>query len=279
MPLIVETFGLSDVGRVREINEDNFLCWNLGSPGSEGPSSFFLLGVADGIGGHAGGAVASGTAVEVVKGDLMEWAAVGPRPDVKAALAAVFQRANRQIFERAAATPELAGMGTTLVAAVVDGGAVTIANVGDSRAYQVRDGRLLQITRDHSWIAEQRRRNSLSERDLRNSPFKSMITRSLGFHETVEVDIYTVEAAEDDVLLFCTDGLYGPLPEKRILKIIKHKKNPKDICPALVQTAKEIRGDDNITAVAALFRGNSRGRKAALFDTVRLGPRPKDDVS
>ena len=276
MPLIVESFGQSDVGCVREFNEDNLLCSTLDSRGNEGDAAPVLLGVADGIGGHAGGAVASATAVEVVKEELTAWAAVVPRPDVKAALAAVFQRANRLIFERAAGAPELTGMGTTLVAAVVDGGAITIANVGDSRAYRVRDGKLLQLTNDHSWIAEQRRRNFMSEHDLQNSPFKSMITRSLGFHETVEVDIYDLEAAEGDLLLFCTDGLYGSVPEKKILKIVKRKKSPKEICPALIQTARDLRGDDNITAVAALFRGNAKGRKASLLDTVRLGPRPKD---
>lgn len=261
MPLNVEIFGQSDVGNVREFNEDNFLCSTLDAGGEEAAAAPVLVGVADGIGGHAGGAVASGAAVEAVKEELSAWAAVVPRPDVRAALAAVFQRANRLIFERAAGAAALTGMGTTLVAAVIESGAVTIANVGDSRAYRVRDGKLLQLTSDHSWIAEQRRRNFMSERDLQNSPFKSMITRSLGFQETVEVDIYTLEAAAGDLLLFCTDGLYGSVPEKKILKIVKRKKNPREICPALIQTARELRGDDNITAVAALFRP---------------GPRPKD---
>jgi protein phosphatase len=260
--LFLEAFGASDAGKVRETNEDNFVCWDLGSRDPGAMPTFFLLAVADGIGGHAGGAVASGIAAEVLKEDLTAWAATRPRPDVRAALAAVFQRVNRTIFERAAQAPELAGMGTTLTAAVVEGAAATVANVGDSRAYFVRDGKLLQITRDHSWIAEQRRRRLLSEDEIQNSPFKSMITRSLGFLEAIEVDTYDLTAEPGDYLLLCTDGLYGPLSAKRILKTFRRRKISKEISPALVEAAKDARGDDNITAVVARFREIPKRKRA-----------------
>jgi serine/threonine protein phosphatase PrpC len=276
VPLIIDAFGLSDVGRVREANEDNFILYGLKTSDSSPPP--FLLAVADGIGGHAGGAVASGLAIDVLKEEMSAWAATTPRPDIRAALGAVVQKANRKIFEKAAAETALVGMGTTLVAAVVEDRNATIINVGDSRAYYIRDGSLSQITQDHSWIAEQRRRNLLSERDIQNSPFKSMITRSLGFNEAVEADLFDLVVDEDDYLLFCTDGLYGPLPEKKILKAFKRRRRAKDICPVLIRTAKEIRGDDNITAVVAGFRDGQPGVKISLSDTVRLETRPEKRV-
>jgi protein phosphatase len=271
--LIIDAFGLSDAGRVREANEDNFILMNLG-PKAGGPM-LFLLAVADGIGGHAGGAVASGMAIAILKEDMSAWAATMPRPEVRAALGAVFQRANRKIFDKAGDDPRLVGMGTTLVAAVVEDDRATIANVGDSRAYHLRDGKLSQITRDHSWIAEQRRRNLMSEHDIQNSPFKSMITRSLGFNEAVETDLFVLEVKVDDHLLFCTDGLYGPLPAKKILKAFKAHRNARDICPALIRTAKGTRGDDNITAVVAGFRDGGESPRTALSDTVRLESWPE----
>ncbi|MBM3311863.1 MAG: serine/threonine-protein phosphatase [Candidatus Aminicenantes bacterium] len=272
--MIIDAFGLSDVGRVREANEDNFLLWKL--PSSGPAADTLLLAVADGIGGHAGGAVASGLAVATLKEDMMAWASSTPRPAIQAALGAVVQRANRLIFEKAAAESLLLGMGTTLVAAVLEEGRATIVNVGDSRAYHFRKGRMSQVTRDHSWVAEQRRRNLLSEQEIQNSPFKSMITRSLGFQEAVEPDFYGLELEEDDYLLFCSDGLYGPLSEKKLVKAFKHHRKAKDICPVLVQTAKELRGDDNITAVVAGLRDGHPDQKISLSDTVRLDAWPKE---
>jgi len=271
--MIIDAFGLSDVGRVREANEDNFILLNLGRPA--GKATPFLLAVADGIGGHAGGAVASGLAIDIVKEDMAAWAAALPRPDVRAALGAVIQRANRAIFDKAASESALLGMGTTLVAAVIEDSRATIANVGDSRAYHLRDGKLRQITLDHSWIAEQRRRNLLSEAEIQNSPFKSMITRSLGFQEAVEADFFDLDLAEEDYLLCCTDGLYGPLSEKKIVKAFKHHRQAKDICPILIRTAKETRGDDNLTAVVAGLRDGQPDVKPSLSDTVRLEAWPK----
>jgi protein phosphatase len=272
--MIIDAFGLSDVGRVREANEDNFLLWKL--PASGPAPEALLLAVADGIGGHAGGAVASGIAVATLKDDMTAWASSTPRPEIKAALGAVVQRANRLIFEKAASESALLGMGTTLVAAILEPGRATIVNVGDSRAYHVRKGRVSQVTRDHSWVAEQRRRNLLSEQEIQHSPFKSMITRSLGFQEAVEPDFYNLDLAEDDYLLFCSDGLYGPLPEKKLVKAFKHHRKAKDICPVLVRTAKELRGDDNITAVVAGFRDGQPDLKASLSDTIRLEAWPKE---
>jgi len=267
----IEAFGLSDAGCVREINEDNFLCLDL-SPETAGsrPASF-LLAVADGIGGHAGGSVASAMAVQVLREDIKRVDGVDPR----AYLDNVFREANRIIFERATREPVYAGMGTTLVAAIGRGERVFLANVGDSRAYLYRDGELRQLTEDHSWAGEQRRRKLLSEQEIRKSPFRSMITRSLGYNENVVVDTFDVPTGEDDVLLFCTDGLYGLVPEKRIIKTLKKHREPKIACDALIAAAKAAGGDDNITVIVASYRDSKSGLTVRLSDTVRIPPLPE----
>jgi len=271
MHLRIEAFGLSDAGCVREVNEDNFLCLDL-SVGTAGlPAVSFLLAVADGIGGHAGGSVASALAVETLRREVRKASEIDP----KSGLTGAFQQANRTIFERALQEPVLKGMGTTLVAAIVAKTKIMAANVGDSRSYLYRDGDLTQLTEDHSWAAEQRRRNLLSEKDIRQSPFRSMITRSLGYSEEVMVDTFTVEAEEDDVLLFCTDGLYGLVPGKRIVKILKKHPEPKASCFALIEAAKDAGGEDNITVVIARFIEVKDERAIRMSDTVRLPPFPE----
>jgi len=269
----IEAFGHSDVGCVREVNEDNFLCVDLSPHGGAGfrPGSY-LLAVADGIGGHAGGSVASDLAVQTLRAEVRILDGREPRE----CLLDVFQRANRLIFEKSVREPDLTGMGTTLAAAIVIGTRVVAANVGDSRLYLFRDGDLSQVTEDHSWAAEQRRRRLLSEHDIRHSPFRSMITRSLGYAEEVIVDMFAVEAEEDDVLLFCTDGLHGLVPGKRIAKILKKNRDPKATSQALIEAAKAEGGDDNVTVVIARFSPSRNDRPAFSTNTVRISALPED---
>jgi serine/threonine protein phosphatase PrpC len=216
--------------------------------------------------------VASHLAVQTLRAEVRNLNGRDPRE----CLLEVFQRANRLIFEKSVREPDLTGMGTTLAAAIAAGTRVVVANVGDSRLYLFRDGDLSQVTEDHSWAAEQRRRKLLSEHDIRQSPFRSMITRSLGYAEEVIVDTFAVEAEEDDVLLFCTDGLYGLVPVKRIARILKKSRDPKAACQALIETAKKEGGDDNVTVVIARFSPSRTGRPAFSSDTVRLPAFPED---
>jgi serine/threonine protein phosphatase PrpC len=267
----IEAFGQSDAGCVREVNEDNFLCLDL-SPETAGvrPASF-LLAVADGIGGHAGGSVASAMAVQILREDIRKVDGIDPRTY----LDNVFRKVNRMIYERASREPDHTGMGTTLVAAIGRGEHIFLANVGDSRAYLLRDGDLRQLTEDHSWAGEQRRRNLLSEQEIRRSPFRSMITRSLGYTENVAVDTFDVAAGENDVFLFCTDGLHGLVPEKRIARILKKHPEPKSACDVLIAAAKEAGGDDNVTAVVVSYRESKSGPTVRLSDTVRIPSVPE----
>jgi len=266
--LRIDAFGLSDAGCVREVNEDNCLCLDLSKDGVRPDPSFFLLAVADGIGGHAGGSVASALAVQTLRENIRP----GDGFDPKARLTDSFLKANRLIYDQAVREPLLAGMGTTMTAAIVEGERIAAANVGDSRLYLLRDGDLSQVTEDHSWAAEQRRRSLLSESDIQRSPFRSMITRSLGYLEDVEVDTFALSAGAGDVLMFCTDGLHGLVPGKKIARILKKHPEPKAACFALIEAAKNAGGDDNITVVVARFEEIKNGQTIRLSDTVRLPP-------
>lgn len=268
---LIEAFGQSDAGCVREVNEDNFVCLDLSSPSAGGGPGSFLLAVADGIGGHAAGSVASAMAVQILRDEFRRFDGSDPRTR----LGEVLVKVNRLIFERAAREPAFNGMGTTLTAAVGRGERLAVANVGDSRAYLFRDGDLRQLTEDHSWAWEQRRRKLLSEQEIRRSPFRSMITRSLGFVEEVQVDLFDVQAEVDDVLLFCTDGLYGLVPDKRMTKILNKHADLKDACGALIDAAKKEGGEDNVTVVLARFKDSKNGPTIRLSDTVRIPALPE----
>ena len=199
--------GVTDVGQRRDHNEDAFLV--------DGDLALYV--VADGMGGHAGGGTASRLAVETIRKELQaakvdEPALFGsgvegeenPLPDL---LGHAVERASAVIFEAALADPELAGMGTTTTAALVDGRAAFVAHVGDSRAYLLRGGHIYQVTQDHSLVAEQLRIGAISAEEARNSRFKNIITRSVGFERNVVVDLMGLELEAGDTLVICCDGL------------------------------------------------------------------------
>jgi protein phosphatase len=243
-------FGLTDIGKKREFNEDRYLCADFSDAVPEEKRPLHLFAVADGIGGHAGGEEASSLAVQTLRETLEPGIRSGSGdiagPEL---IEEAFHRANEIIFRKSTETDRLAGMGTTLVAALVSGMRTVAANVGDSRLYLVRGKTLTQISRDHSWAAEQLRLKVLSENDVARSPFRNIVTRSLGFAASVSVDTFEVELKDQDYLLLCTDGLYGPLGERGILRVFKKHHGPTDICRRLVHLAEKSGGRDNITAV------------------------------
>jgi len=270
----IDAFGHTDIGRRREGNEDSYLCLDLAAPEvAELPDSF-LLAVADGIGGHAGGASASALAIEAVRDVILaRLRGAGPAFDAAPLLAEAVAAGNARILAAANSEPALAGMGTTLVAALVTDDRATIVNVGDSRAYLVRDKELRQLTLDHSWAAEQTRLNVLTEDEIRSSPFKSMITRSLGSGETVATDIYEVDLLPEDYLILCTDGLYGAVPDDEILAIVRKRKSPEKICRRMIQRANHHGGRDNITQVVLRCRDDGRPTRPRPADTVKIRAR------
>src|SRR5215217_1589745 len=231
---VVEYAQLSDVGRQREGNEDSLL---VDPP---------LFVVADGMGGAQAGEVASGLAVETL----------GERPpddgNVEEGLTEAIAEANKRIHDKSQDDRSLSGMGTTLTAAVVHDGKVTIGHVGDSRAYRWREGELAQLTDDHSLVAELERNGKLTAAEARVHPQRSMILRALGIDPEVEVDTYGFNGAPGDVFLLCSDGLSGVVHDQVIGEVLKSAGPLDEAAAELIELANLSGGPDNITAV--LFR-------------------------
>ncbi len=223
----------TDTGRQRNANEDSLL--HRGN----------VFVVADGMGGAQAGEVASKAAAEAFDREL-------PQGPPLRLLEETIEGANRTIHERARRDPELAGMGTTTTAMIVDLEAeqVAIGHVGDSRAYRFRDGRLERLTRDHSLVEEMRRKGQLTEAQAEDHPQRSIITRALGPEPEVEVDLQTVPALAGDVFLICSDGLTTMLDEAHVARILGRASSLESAVRALVDEANRAGGRDNITVVA-----------------------------
>jgi serine/threonine protein phosphatase PrpC len=269
--MTLEFFGFTDKGKKRETNEDDFLCVDLSKEikGLEPP--VFLLLVADGVGGHQGGDQASSLASETLREFFKS--RLGPAaspPDWPRLLEEACQEANARIYAQASRDRSLSGMGSTLTAALVSGNAAFLINVGDSRAYRIHRQEIRQLSQDHSWAEEQRRLKTLSEDEINNSPFKHMITRSLGYEASVKVDSFQSSLAEGDYLLLCTDGLYGILSNRDILKVFVKHKEPEKICRRLVHEADQAGSRDNITAVVARFWGKEQADHKVPSQTISL---------
>jgi serine/threonine protein phosphatase PrpC len=249
--------GTTDVGRKRTHNEDAFLLLAEES----------LFCVADGMGGHASGEVASRIAVE----EMAEFFRMTGRDeeatwpykldpargyDENRLLTGV-KLANLRIFERAATDARLRGMGTTIVATYLprDGAAALVAHVGDSRAYLWRRGALRQLTEDHSLLNDYRRTRALSPEEIQAFPHKNVIVRALGMKDIVEVDLMRVDVEDADVLLLCSDGLSGMVPDARIADVLRATAGDlRHAAQALVDEANASGGADNVTCLLVQVR-------------------------
>ena len=228
--------GRTDIGRVRAHNEDAVLI--------EPP----LFAVADGLGGHEAGEVASAAAIEALT-------AVAPgRADAKA-LARAVRAANQAVIEAARAGRGRDGMGTTLTAAVADGSRIAVAHVGDSRAYLLHGGTLQRITRDHSMVADMIEGGTLTEDESRTHPLRSVITRALGTDPNMHADAFEVDAEVGDRLVLCSDGLSGMLTDERIAEVLLVNGDPERAVQALIAEANEQGGHDNISVVVVDIAG------------------------
>jgi PPM family protein phosphatase len=223
----------TDTGRQRDANEDAYF--------ARAP----VFVVADGMGGAKAGEVASKAAADAFDRRMPE----GPP---EGALQETIEAANREIHELARKDPSRSGMGTTLTAAIVDSESeeVVIGHVGDSRAYRLRDGRLEQLTRDHSLVEELRRKGQLTDDQATDHPQRSIITRALGPEPEVEVDLQTVPARPGDVFLLCSDGLTTMIDDARIAQLLTEIDSMERAVRTLVGEANQAGGRDNITAVA-----------------------------
>lgn len=230
----------SDVGRVRKANEDSYL---VRSP---------LFVVADGMGGAQAGEVASKIAADSFKAPLDE--ALSPEQR----LARVVQEANREIHQKSVSDQEFQGMGTTLTALLLSGKELTIAHVGDSRAYRLRDGELTRLTLDHSLVGEMVRRGALTEAEAEVHPQRSILTRALGPEKEVEVDTLSHSVRDGDAYLICSDGLTGMVDDPTIAERLGSGAPMGEVVDYLIRAANEGGGVDNITVVA--FRVASEGQ-------------------
>ena len=223
--------GVSDVGRKRRHNEDSFV---VKPP---------LFAVADGMGGANAGEVASGLAVEA----FSEGTAL---PAGEQHIVQLIQEANRRVFKRSSEDAEASGMGTTAVVALVEDSKVWFGHVGDSRAYLIRNGRMEQLTEDHSLVAELVRTGKIAPQDAERHPQRSVITRALGTDPDVDVDTFTVEAAPGDVFLLCSDGLHSMVSDKKILDIVQRNRGDLErAAKLLIDAANKNGGDDNVTVI------------------------------
>ena len=251
MGMTVQVAGKSDVGCVRTNNEDNF-GYDTRFDG------FGVFIVCDGMGGQAAGEVASKMGVDSVLAYFRS-ARDGNFPTVGRkfegvqplanALASAIQLANQRIHERASADTAHAGMGSTIVGALVKGNYVALAHVGDSRIYLIREGKIQQLTNDHSLVMEQVRRGLITLEEAEQSEMQNIIIRALGSEEGVEPDVDEMIARPGDVLLLASDGLTKHVKDPQMLELVQKSHTLEQACDKLIQAAKDHGGDDNITCV------------------------------
>ncbi len=248
-----DSAGRTDAGRVRRRNEDSFV---LDPP---------LFAVADGMGGAQAGEVASRLAAAAFR-EYHDADRLEPAERVEA----IIQEANRRIYDRARTDSEASGMGTTVTAAILTNGRVSIGHVGDSRAYRVRNGELEQLTEDHSLVADLMRSGRLTPEEADAHPQRSVITRALGTDAEVDVDTVTVDVEPGDLFLLCSDGLTTMVPEEDILRIAQESGSLDEIARTLVRAANSGGGEDNITVVLFRVEGDE-----ATEETLVAAPVPE----
>lgn len=238
----LEIGSVSDTGRARPNNQDNVGLINFAN------SRNLLAMVADGMGGHQGGETASRMAVNTVQRELSKW--LDYRNNGFLALKKVFQEANKAIFQQARQSPELAGMGTTLVAMLLLNGYVYYANTGDSRLYRIRDGQWRQLSQDHTVVNELINRGLLTPEAAKTHPDRHVISRAVGTQTKVRVDVAEapLAAAIGDSFLLCSDGLYDLVEEAEMVELIDRHPS-QQACKLLVDLANARGGYDNISVI------------------------------
>lgn len=251
--------GLTDAGRMREQNEDNIAI---------APEAGLVV-VADGMGGHRAGEVASRLAVEAIRRHILDTLTglepVGDDGGLEVALVRdAIQQANRAIYECAREQPEYAGMGSTVVVTLFYGDRLCVGHVGDSRLYRFRDTILEQVTEDHSVVQELVSRGLVTAEEARQSVSKNLVTRALGIDPEVEVDVAEYDVYDDDVYLLCSDGLNDVLADGDIeLMLTEHGRDIEATARAMVDTANARGGPDNISVILVRARrGFARDREA-----------------
>lgn len=239
----MKVIGNSDIGRVRETNEDAFRF------GKYDDGSIWAV-VCDGMGGVSGGRLASSIAADMVSRKIEKsYNKSMSGVSIENMLLSAITTANVTVFDRSAVENGLKGMGTTIVACVVKGSTACIAHVGDSRAYIISGGAIRQITKDHSLVQEMLDKGQITKEQFDNHPNKNIITRVLGVDEEIEIDFDYVDVTENDIIILCSDGLSGFVNSEKIFEISEGCEFS-ELCDKLIDAANENGGRDNITVVA-----------------------------
>ena len=236
----IKVYGNTNIGRVRKNNEDAY--------GIYPELSLFI--VADGLGGHAGGEVASRLAVETIKDGLVSTESYRPSVEIKDGIIEAIRGANDRIIQQANIMYDLKGMGTTVVVVKLEEDNAMIAHVGDSRMYLIRKNKITQITKDHTVVEEYIRLGLLTLQEALYHPNRHMLSRALGVSYDIDVDVADIQIAEGDIIILCTDGLTNMLSEKEILSAITElMPSPEKITDRLITLANNHGGIDNITVI------------------------------
>jgi protein phosphatase len=247
----MDAYQVSDKGRARQENEDNTLIIRVSSAGSAGAQERYFLALADGMGGHRGGEVASSLAVRKAAEYVFPALSSPEERDWPALLDKSLKEANARIYGMACSDPSLEGMGTTLVCAIVSANRLYAANIGDSRMYLIDRERMdiRQITKDHSVVGELVESGGITKAEARNHPQRGRLTRSLGFHPSAEADIFSLEPEPGTVVLLCSDGLTDVLTDAQIMDAVVSAADLKEAGCALVDAANNSGGPDNISVI------------------------------
>lgn len=252
----------------RANNEDQYLVVDTRRRGLRADG---VLVIADGMGGRASGEQAAQAAVDAVDETLAELldSRLAEPVVLTDALSTALRKANARVYALAQEDAEHKGMGTTCVAAVVEGDRLYLAHAGDSRAYLLRGGELSQLTADHSYVAEQVRAGAISEEGARKSRFRNIITRAVGIEPTLEAEVTDVEIKPGDVLLLCTDGLSNMVDEPDLIKTLAQSGSAQAAADKLVSMANRAGGKDNITAIVARLQAGTRTLRMQTADLAR----------
>jgi PPM family protein phosphatase len=244
MALQLEIGHRTDVGRRRDHNED---CLGIYRPtaAEEIAHRGTMLVVADGMGGYAAGEIASRLAVEQVVNSFYQ----DLTSEIDDSLIKALHNANRAVIDKANDDQEKQGMGTTMAVAVIRDEDLSVTNVGDSRVYLLRNGNLSQVSQDHSWVAQLLRAGKITPEEAKKHPMRNVVTRSLGGNLELEVEVYPpIKLQRNDVIILCSDGLWGPVSADQIQHIVQTR-SPQAAADALIEAANEGGGPDNITAI------------------------------
>jgi serine/threonine protein phosphatase PrpC len=262
----LDVAGRTHVGQVRLLNED---AWQVASESDTADlwaSRGRLLAVADGMGGHAAGEVASQLALDTLIQEYYGRDDTPLPPAIRLERAII--EANLNIYEQAVNIDAQSGMGTTIVAAIVYEDRTIVANVGDSRAYLVREGVAAQITSDHSWVAEQVKLGALSAEQAQNHAYRNLVTRCLGHRPGIQIDLFEHRLEPGDAIVLCSDGLSNQVPLDEIARVVTEH-SPSEAVDELIELANQRGGPDNITAVVVGVIDLPSGRASAQPESER----------